>query len=92
MLATKTCPKIFEVNSANEYWAKDMAAGFVDNAGRDLRDEPANVRSYFIVSLPHQGGIGATGRSICQQNRNPLVANAVLRALRRHGRVGIGRR
>jgi hypothetical protein len=80
-LATKTCPKIFEVNSANEYWAKDMAVGFVDDAGRDLPDEPANVRSYFIASLPHQGGIGATDRGMCQQNRNPLVANAVLRAL-----------
>jgi len=80
-LATKTCPKIFEVNSGNEYWSKDMAVGFVDNAGRDLPDEPANVRSYFIASLPHQGGIGATGKGICQQNRNPLVANAVLRAL-----------
>jgi hypothetical protein len=58
-----------------------MAVAFVDNGGRDLPDEPANVRSYFIASLPHQGGIGATGKGICQQNRNPLVANAVLRAL-----------
>ncbi len=79
--ATKTCQKIFEVNSANEYWAKNMAVALVDNAGRDLTEEPANVRSYFIASLPHQGGIGATGTGICQQNRNPLVANAVLRAL-----------
>jgi hypothetical protein len=79
--ATSTCPKIFEVNSANEYWAKDMAVAAVDAAGGDLRDESADVRSYFIASLPHQGGVGATGRGICQQNRNPLVANAVLRAL-----------
>ena len=79
--ASETCPKIFEVNSANEYWAKNMAVGLVDEAGRDLRDEPANVRSYLLASLPHQGGFGATGRGICQQNRNPLVANAVLRAL-----------
>ena len=79
--ASQTCPKIFEVNSANEYWAKDMAVATVDDAGVDLRDEPADVRAYFIASLPHQGGAGATGRGICQQNRNPLVANAVLRAL-----------
>jgi hypothetical protein len=79
--ASATCPKIFEVNSANEYWAKDMAVAAVDEAGADLRDEPSEVRSYFIASLPHQGGIGTTGRGICQQNRNPLVANAVLRAL-----------
>jgi len=76
-----TCPKIFEVNSANEYWAKDMAVASVDEAGNDLADEPPNARSYFIASLPHQGGVGASGRGICQQNRNPLVANSVLRAL-----------
>jgi hypothetical protein len=58
-----------------------MAVAAVDGTGGDLRDEPADVRSYFIASLPHQGGAGATGRGICQQNRNPLVANAVLRAL-----------
>ena len=79
--ASATCPKVFEVNSANEYWAKDMAVAAVDDAGNDLRDEPANVRSYFMASLPHQAGVGTTGRGICQQNRNPLVANAVLRAL-----------
>ena len=79
--ANATCPKIFEVNSANEYWAKNMAVATVDDAGSDLRDEPADVRSYFMASLPHQAGVGATGRGICQQTRNPLVANAVLRAL-----------
>jgi Alpha/beta hydrolase domain len=79
--ASQTCPNIFEVNSANEYWAKDMAVGMINEEGTDLRDEPPNVRSYFLASLPHQAGVGATGRGICQQNRNPLVANAVLRAL-----------
>ena len=76
-----TCPRIFEVNSANEYWAKNMAVSLVDAQGKDLPTEPANVRSYFMASLPHQGGFGAPGRGMCQQNRNPLVANAVLRAL-----------
>jgi hypothetical protein len=80
--ANNTCPNIFEVNSANEYWAKNMAVGLVDTHGKDLPDEPSNVRSFFMASLPHQGGFGATGRGICQQNRNPMVANAVLRALR----------
>ena len=75
-----TCPKIFEVNSENEYWAKNMAVGNLDGNGKDLPDAPG-VRSYLLASLPHQGGVGATGSGICQQNRNPLVANAVLRAL-----------
>jgi Alpha/beta hydrolase domain len=80
-IASDTCPKIFEVNSANEFWAKDMAAGLVDASGHDYLDEPANIRSYFVASLPHQGAVGATTRGICQQKRNPLVANGILRAL-----------
>jgi hypothetical protein len=77
--ATNTCPKIFEVNSANEFWSKDMAAGLVDaKTGKDLTNEPANVRGYFIASLPHGA---ARGKGICQQNRNPLGPGAVLRAL-----------
>ncbi len=79
--ASNTCPKIFEVNSENEYWSKNMAVGLVDAAGKDRNTEPANVRSYLVSSLPHSGAVGPTGRGICQQNRNPLVANGVLRAL-----------
>ena len=37
--------------------------------------------TYFIASLPHQGGCAAQGKGICQQERNPLIANPVLRAL-----------
>ncbi len=76
--ASNTCPKIFEVNSANEFWSKDMAVGMVDAKGRDRTDEPANVRSYFIASLPHGA---ARGKGICQQMRNPLGPGVVLRAL-----------
>lgn len=76
--ASNTCPKIFEVNSANEFWSKDMAVGLVDAKGRDRTDEPANVRTYFIASLPHGA---ARGKGICQQNRNPLGPGVVLRAL-----------
>jgi hypothetical protein len=77
---SNTCPRIFEVNSENEYWAKAMSVFHVDSDGKDLPD-PANVRYYLMASLPHSPGIGPTGSGICQQNRNPLVANAVLRAL-----------
>ena len=77
---SNTCPDIFEVNSENEYWAKDMAVLQVDANGNDLPD-PTNVRYYLISSLPHAGGVPSTGVGICQQNRNPLVPNRVLRAL-----------
>jgi hypothetical protein len=77
---TNTCPQIFEVNSENEYWAKAMAVFQLDGDGNDLAD-PANVRYFLMSSLPHGGGVPSTGPGICQQNRNPLVANPVLRAL-----------
>lgn len=80
-LVTGTCPKIFEVNSENEYWAKAMSVFHLDPAtGSDLPDPPT-ARSYLLASLPHSGGIGLTGPGLCQQPRNPLVANAVLRAM-----------
>jgi hypothetical protein len=79
-LETNTCPKIFEVNSENEYWEKAMSVFHLDTAGNDLSD-PQNVRYYLLSSLPHSAGVGPTGPGICQQNRNPLVANPVLRAL-----------
>jgi alpha/beta hydrolase family protein len=74
---TSTCPDIFEVNSENEYWAKDMAVFQLDGEGKDLSD-PSNVRYFLMSSLPHAAG---TGPGICQLNRNPLVPNPVIRAL-----------
>ena len=41
-LASNTCPKVFEVNSENEYWSKNMALLHVDAAGKDI-GAPANV-------------------------------------------------
>jgi hypothetical protein len=79
-LATNTCPKIFEVNSENEYWAKAGSLLHTDTVGNDL-PSPSNARYYLLSSLPHSAGIGPTGPGICQQPRNPLVANRPLRAL-----------
>ena len=79
--ATNTCPKIFETNSANEYWSKNMAVGLVDTKGKDLTNEPANVRNYFLASMFHGGAFAPKGKGICQQVRSPLTPNAVLRAL-----------
>jgi len=79
--ASNTCPKIFETNSANEYWSKDMAVGLVDAKGKDLTNMPANVRNYFISSMHHGGAFAAPGKGICQHARNPLTPNAILRAL-----------
>jgi hypothetical protein len=80
-LETNSCPKIFEVNSENEYWSKAMSVFHLDSTGKEDLPDPPNVRYYLMSSLPHSAGIGPTGPGICQQNRNPLVANVVLRAL-----------
>jgi hypothetical protein len=76
-IQSNTCPDIFEVNSENEYWSKDGVLLHVDPQGKDLPD-PANVRNYFMASLPH---VAANGPGICQQNRNPIGPNPVRRAL-----------
>jgi hypothetical protein len=54
-----------------------MSVFQLDGEGNDLSD-PANVRYFLMSSLPHAAG---TGPGICQQNRNPLVPNPVMRAL-----------
>jgi Alpha/beta hydrolase domain len=78
-LATSTCPKIFEVNSENEYWAKAGSMLTTDGQGHDLSlGLLPNVRYYQLSSLPHGAG---TAPGICQQPQNPLVGNQVLRAL-----------
>ena len=75
--ADRTCPDIFEVNFENKYWAKAMSAFQLDGSGKDLPDPP-NVTNYFLSTLPHVPGAAA---GICQQPRNPLAPNPVLRAL-----------
>lgn len=75
--STNTCPKIFETNSANEYWVKGGSLLHTDTFGNDLND-PGNVRSYLLSSLAH---VPMSGPGICQQPRNPLGPNPVLRSL-----------
>jgi hypothetical protein len=73
-----TCPKIFEINSSNEYWVKGGSLLTTDTTGHDLLEDPPGVRYYHFASLPHGP---ASGRGICEQDRNPLAPNAGLRAL-----------
>lgn len=78
--ASGTCPRLMEANSANEYWVKGASLLHTDLEGDDLPDPP-EVRFYLFSSLPHAAGIGSSGLGICRHPRNPLVANAGLRAL-----------
>lgn len=76
---TDSCPKIIELNSENEYWAKGGSLLTTDTQGNDLQlNDTPNVRYYLMSSLPHTAG---TAAGICQQPQNPLNPSAVLRAL-----------
>ena len=75
--ATGTCPKIFEINSANDYWTKVASALTTDTLGNDLKDAPG-ARSYLLASLPH---MAASGLASCVYPRNPLLPSAFLRAM-----------
>ena len=76
---SKTCPKNFDANSANEYWVKAGSLLHTDTRGNDLRD-PENVRFYLISGLSH--GVGnVTSRGQCQQFLNPTSPFPALRAL-----------
>ena len=75
--ASNSCPRIFEVNSSNEYWVKASSLLHTDPLGNDLPDPP-NVRFYLLSSLAH---VASTGPGICQQPGNPIVPNVALRAL-----------
>jgi hypothetical protein len=84
-LASDTCPKLFAIESANEYWNKSSSLNHTDSEGKDLRtqDLAPNVRHYFIASIQHNTVFDATARSAraCQQLTNPLYNGPVFRAL-----------
>lgn len=79
-LATGTCPKIMNVNSANEYWVKTGSLLHTDMAANDLPD-PAHVRNYLISGTQHASPAGANSLGTCQQFGNSIDQNPALRAL-----------
>ena len=77
--ASGTCPRVFEINSANEYWVKSASLLHTDTAGNDLAD-PEHVRFFLVAGTQH--GTGRAGRrGSCQQLQNPTDSAPALRAL-----------
>ena len=77
---THTCPFAMEIFSANEYWVKAASLMTTDPTGKkDLPDSPF-TRIYFMSSMQHGTGNGAS-KGGCQQFQNPLDSQAVQRAL-----------
>ncbi len=85
-LETDTCPRVFSVDGANEYWNKLSSLNHTDAYGNDLDMESIapNVRVYSIASIEHNTTydqtLPETMRS-CQQMTNPLYNGPVFRAL-----------
>jgi hypothetical protein len=77
---SKTCPKIFDAMSSNEYWNKANSMLHTDSNGHDLPGVD-NVRYYLFASFPHGGGAPGAGPGICAQPRNTIRPNQTLRAL-----------
>lgn len=78
--AAGNCPKIMNVDSANEYWVKAGSLLHTDLSGNDLAD-PANVRNYLISGSQHAGPAAANSLGVCRQFQNPTDQNPALRAL-----------
>jgi hypothetical protein len=79
--ATDTCPKIFETNSENEFWAKGGSMLTTDGQGHDLNlSKTPEVRYYVLASFQHGTGNGTT-QGICRQLQNPLNSAWVEKAL-----------
>jgi len=88
---THTCPKIFEIFGATEFWGLRMSPNLVGtNADTDI-PLPANVRRYYTPSVTHGGGRGgfevtprnAPGTGSCVLPANPNPTSEQLRALQR---------
>jgi hypothetical protein len=78
--ASKTCPTVFEVFGATEFWGLRMSPGLVGtDAARDI-PLPENVRRYYMPGTNHGGGRGgfevsqaANDRCVLPQNPNPMA-------------------
>jgi hypothetical protein len=75
-----TCPLVFNIFSANEYWVKAGSTLHTDTSANDLPDPP-NVRTYFISSTQHASPGPVNSLGVCQQFVNSTDQNPALRAL-----------
>jgi hypothetical protein len=76
--ASRTSPKIMEINDSNSYWFKSASLAITTPDGAKDLPDPQNVRFYLLSSIAH--GV-ASGRGLCQQLQNPISPGPALRAL-----------
>jgi hypothetical protein len=80
-----TCPKVVNIDGANEYWNKTASLNHTDAFGNDLdlKAIAPDVRLYAIASIQHNTTYDAAPQELgsCQQLSNPLYNGPVFRAL-----------
>jgi hypothetical protein len=85
--ATGTCPRIFHAATALEMWEGRQSLGLTDPLGRTDAPEPADVRSFIMVSTQHGPATlplpakAPFGGNACQQQPNPNPHTWTMRAL-----------
>ena len=79
-LQTGTCPKVFEVFGAAEFWGLRMSPGLVGTDAKGDIPLPSNVRRYYMPGTNHGGGAGGfavvqqtSERCSLPQNPNPMA-------------------
>jgi hypothetical protein len=88
---TKTCPKVFDIFGASEFWGLRMSPDLVGTDAKADIPLPANVRRYYAPGVTHGGGKGGfptepgpAARSItgvCALQDNPNPSSDTVRAL-----------
>jgi hypothetical protein len=86
--ASRTCPKIMQIDGAFEWWGGRASLVVTDGAGHDVA-LPDNVRYYLVAGTQHGGGAGITSGvvtqpaagSMCQFAPSPVSETPVERAL-----------
>ncbi|GLU31742.1 alpha/beta hydrolase domain-containing protein [Trinickia caryophylli] len=86
--ASRTCPKIMQLDGSFEWWGGGASLVTTDGAGHDLT-LPPNVRYYLVPGTQHGGGAGVTTGlstvpavgSLCRFPGTPVEETAVERAL-----------
>ena len=88
---THTCPFAMEIFSANEYWVKAASLMTTDPAGKeDLPDSPF-TRIYFMSSMQHGTGNGASKGRLSAVAESSGFASSATSAVHGDGQMGDGR-
>jgi hypothetical protein len=83
--ADDTCPRIFQIATAADFWEGPQSLALTDPLGREDLHEPANVRSYALAGSQHTPAAlplpAPAPFGPCVQQPNPASNTWTMRAL-----------